>query len=84
MNNYQTYVRVSKSTLEYALRKMTQLYSFTGLKVIQKNSYPKQSQSTDINSIQKPLDQNEKELPKQTSKNVDNEKITQTETKIEN
>ena len=84
MNNYQTYLRVSKSTLEYALRKMTQLYSFTGLKVIQKNSYHKQSQSTDINSIQKPLDKNEKELPKQTSKNVDNEKITQTETKIEN
>ena len=31
--------------------------------------------------IQKPLDKNEKELPEETSKNVDNKKITQTERK---
>ena len=34
-----------------------------------------------MNSIQKPLDKNEKELPKQTSKKVENKKIPQTEKK---
>ena len=34
-----------------------------------------------MNPIQKPLDKSEKELPKQTSKNVDNKKINQTEGK---
>ena len=56
-------------------------YAFTGLKVIQSNSDHKQNQSTDMNPIQKQLDKNEKELPKQTSKNVDNKKIPQTERK---
>ena len=51
---------------EYTLRELTQLYSFTGLKVNQNNSDHKQNRSTDLNPIQKPLDKNEKELPKQT------------------
>ena len=34
-----------------------------------------------MNSIQKPLEKNEKELKKQISKNLDNKKITQTERK---
>ena len=60
---------------------MTQLYSFTGLKVIQNNSDHEQNQSTDINPIQKQIDKNERELPKQTAKIVDNKKITETEGK---
>ena len=63
---------------EYALRELTQLYSFTGLKVIPYSSDHEQNQSTDMNSIQKSLDKNKRELPKQTSKNLDNKKITQT------
>ena len=38
---------------EYALRKLAQLYSFTGLKVIQNNSEQNQNQSTDMHPIQK-------------------------------
>ena len=34
-----------------------------------------------MNSIQKPLEKNKKELKKQISKNLDNKKITQTERK---
>ena len=34
-----------------------------------------------MNPIQEPLDKNERELPKQTSKSVDNKKITQKERK---
>ena len=34
-----------------------------------------------MNSIQKSLDKNKRELPKQTSKNLDNKKITQTGSK---
>ena len=34
-----------------------------------------------MNFIQKPLEKNEKELPKQTSKKVENKKIPQTEKK---
>ena len=67
----------------YSLRELTQLYSITGLRVIQNNSDHNQNQSTHMNSIQKQLDKNEKELHKQTSKNLDNKKITQTK-KIEN
>ena len=63
---------------EYALRELTQLYSFTGLKVIQNYSKSDQNQNTDISPIKKPLDKNEREPPKQTSKNVDNKKISQT------
>ena len=37
-----------------------------------------------MNPIEKPLDKNEKELLKQTSKDVDNKKITPAERKIEN
>ena len=37
-----------------------------GPKVIQNNPDHKQNLSTDMNSIQKPLNKNEKELPKQT------------------
>ena len=66
---------------EYALRELDQLYSFTGLKVIQNNSDFEQNQSINMNPIQKPLDNNKRELPKQTSKNLDNKKITQTERK---
>ena len=57
---------------EYALRELTQLYSFTGLKVIQNNSKQNQNQSTDMHPIQKQLDKKDKELPEQISKNVDN------------
>ena len=69
---------------EYALGKLPQLYSFTGLKVIQNISDHKQNQSFDLNSAQKPLERKEKELNKQTSKNLDNKMITQTERKVKN
>ena len=46
---------------------MTQLISFTGLKVIQNNSDREQNQNSDMNSIQKPLEKNKKEPNKQTS-----------------
>ena len=66
-----------------ALRGLTQLYYFTGLKVIHKNSDYKQNQSTDMNSIQKPIaKKNKKELNKQKSQNLDHKNITQTEKKI--
>ena len=45
---------------EYALRELTQLYSFTRLKVIQNKSDNKQNQSTDMICIQKPLEQKKK------------------------
>ena len=61
---------------KYAICELTQLYSFTGLKVIHNNSEYKQNQSTDMNPNQKPLEK--KELNKQTSKYLDNKKITQT------
>ena len=64
---------------EYALRELTQLYYFTGLKVIQNSSEQNQNQNTDMQVIQKQLDKKEKELLKQISKNVDNKKIPQTE-----
>ena len=41
---------------EYALRNFTQLYFFTGLKVVQNNSDSKQNQNTDINSLIYKLD----------------------------
>ena len=41
-------------------------------------------QSNDMKPIQNPLDKNEKELPKQTQKNLDNKKIPKTEKKIDN
>ena len=53
---------------EYTLRELTQLYSFTGLKVIQNKSDHVQNQSTDIIRIQRPLDKNEKELPNKHQK----------------
>ena len=62
---------------EYALCELTHLYSFTRLKNVQNYSDHKQNQSIDLNSIQKPLDKNERELPKQTLRNVDNKKKTQ-------
>ena len=43
---------------EYAPREQTQLYSFTGLRVIHNNSDDKQNQNTDMTSIQKPLERN--------------------------
>ena len=67
---------------QYALRELTQLYSFTRLKVIQNNSDHEQNPSTDLNPIQKPLDKNEKKTSQQTSKNADNKQITQTERKF--
>ena len=65
------------------IRESTQLYSFRGLKIIHNNSDYKQNQSTDMNSIQKSIEQkNKKELNKQTSQNLENKKIPQTEGKI--
>ena len=55
---------------EYALRELTHLYSFTGLKVIQNSSAQHQNQSTDMYPIQKQLDKKDKELPKQISKKI--------------
>ena len=67
---------------EYALCELIQLYSFTGLKIIQNNSnHEKKNQSADMNSIQKPLEKNKKGLKKQISKNLENKKKTQTERK---
>ena len=58
---------------EYAFRKLTQLYSFKGLKVVQNNSNFKQNQIIDINSNPKPLQQKHRtELNYQTSPNLDN------------
>ena len=72
---------------EYELRELTQLYSFTRLRVIQNSSRQIQNQSTDMYPIQKQLDKKSKELPKQMSKNVSNKKtkryLTQKE-KIKN
>ena len=49
--------RINFSTSkEYALRELTQLSSFTGLKVIQNSSEQHQKQSTDMYPIQKQLD----------------------------
>ena len=56
---------------EYALRELTQLYSFTGLKVIPNSSEQNQNQKTGTQVIQKQLDKKEKELSKQISKNAD-------------
>ena len=50
---------------EYALRELTQLYSFTGLKFIQNSLEQNQNQSTDMHPIKKQLDKKDKELPKQ-------------------
>ena len=47
---------------EYALRELSQLYSFTGLKIIQNSSEQNQNQSTDMYPIQKQLDKKDKEL----------------------
>ena len=67
--------------IEYALRELTQLFFFKGLKVIQNCSEQNQNQNIDMQIIQKQLDKKEKELPKQISKNVNNKKISQTERK---
>ena len=67
--------------IEYALRELTQLFFFTGIKVIQNCSEQNQNQNIDMQIIQKQLDKKEKELPKQISKNVNNKKISQTERK---
>ena len=48
---------------EYALRELTQLYSFTGLKIVQKNSKNKLNHHTDKTTSSK-LDQ-QKEIVKQ-------------------
>ena len=70
---------------EHALRELTQLYSSTRLKINPYNSDYKQNQSIDMNFIQKPLERkNKKKLNKQTSQNLDNKKITQTERKNQN
>ena len=69
---------------EYALQELTQLYSFTGPNVIQNNPDHKQNQSTDMYPIQKPLDKNEKELPKQTSKISKTNRYLKQEEKTEN
>ena len=70
---------------KYALRELTQLYSFTGLKVVQNNSDHEQNQRANMNPIQKPSDIIEGEFPRETSKSVDNKKkITQTERKNRN
>ena len=55
--------------LEYALREKTQIYSFTGLKVIHNISDYKRNQSTGMNSIQKPLEQ------KKIKKNLTNKHL---------
>ena len=44
---------------EYALRKLTQFYSFTGLKIVQNNSEIEQNQNTDKNMKSKPTEQKE-------------------------
>ena len=49
---------------EYALRDLTQLYSFTGLKIVQNNSETEQNQNTDKHMNSKPTQQ--KELVHQT------------------
>ena len=66
---------------EYALRKLTQLYSFTGFEVIRNFPDHEQNQSTNMNPIQKPLDKKERELSNQIPKTFGNKKITQTEQK---
>ena len=48
---------------KYALRELTQLYSFTRLKVVQNSSAKYQNQSTDMCCIQKQLDKKDKEFP---------------------
>ena len=55
----------------YALREHTQLYSFTGLKVIQNSSEQNQNYNTDTQVKQKQLNKKEKEPSEQISKNVD-------------
>ena len=59
---------------EYAPRELTQLYSFTGLKVFRNSSEQHKNQNIDMQIIQKQSDKKGKELPKQISKNVDNKK----------
>ena len=67
---------------EYTLRALTQLYSFTGLKVVQDNSDYNQNQNTRTKNIQKPLEENNRnELNQQTSKSLDNKTIPQKERK---
>ena len=61
---------------EYALRELTQLFSFTGLKVIPNSSEQNKNQNTDTQVRQKQLDKKEKKLSKQISKNADNKKET--------
>ena len=66
---------------EYAHREFTQLYSFTGLKVIPNNSDRNQNQNTDTQLLQKQLNKIEKEPSEQISKNVDNRKKPEKERK---
>ena len=54
---------------EYALRKLTQLYSFKGLKIVQDNSEFKQNQNTDKHMNSKPTQQ--KDLVQVTSSKLD-------------
>ena len=68
-------------TKEYALRELTQLYSFIGLKVIQNSSEQNQNQNTDTQIIQKQLNKKEKEPSEQISKNLDNKKKPKKERK---
>ena len=65
---------------EYALRELSQLYFFTGRKVVQNNSDSKQNQNIDIYSNPKPPQQKQKELNYQTPPKLDN-KTPQTEIK---
>ena len=53
---------------EYALRELAQLYSFTGLKVIQNSSEQNQNQSTDMHPIQKQIDKKDKNFPNKYQK----------------
>ena len=63
---------------EYALRELTQLYSLTGLKIVQNISDMGQDQNTDKNETLKPIQH--KETDHQTSLKIETE-ISQKETK---
>ena len=61
------------SPTEYALRELTQLYSFTGLKIVQNNSDIEHDQNTDKHMISKRTKEKElvqKSFPKPETKNL--------------
>ena len=71
--------------IDYALRKLTQLYSFTGLKIVQNNPQTEQNQNLNTNKNQKTIQQQNANPqisntpePKISQKERKNRKMTET------